>query len=105
MRLRLKVLGMAYRRLEIGKGFGDCYKLYKETRRNIRSIELSEDELVWLDDNGVCRDLPEWLVWVNRLDKPDVVNEIKHLNKLTSSRMTNGLGRFKMLLTKEKSAE
>ena len=27
MRLRLKVLGMAYRRLELGKGFGDCYKL------------------------------------------------------------------------------
>ena len=38
MRLGLKVLGMAYRRIKTVKGFGDCYKIYKETRRNIREI-------------------------------------------------------------------
>jgi hypothetical protein len=91
MRLRLKVLWMAYRRLEHGKGFGDCYKLYKETRRNIRAIELTEDELAWLEDNGVCGELPDWLVWVKRLDMLSVIQEIRHLNKLTSSRMRKEL--------------
>ena len=62
MRLRLKVLGMAYRRLELGKGFGDCYKLYKEARRNIRSIELFEDE------NSI-KDLPDVFICLFNQDK------------------------------------
>ena len=43
MRLKVKILGMLYRKLEDNKGVGDCYKTYKEVKRNMRAIELSEE--------------------------------------------------------------
>jgi len=83
MKLKLKVLGMAYRRIEGRKGFGDCYKAYKETRRNMREVIITDEEQLWLDENGVIGSLPEWKRWTDNLERTELVKEIKHLNKLT----------------------
>jgi hypothetical protein len=91
MRLKVKVLGMAYRRIEAKKGFGDCYKIYKEVKRNMRDIDLSDEEVIWLDDNGVSPALPDWHDWTKQLRRAELVVEIKHLNKLTSSKMRKEL--------------
>jgi hypothetical protein len=91
MRLKVKILGMAYRRIEARKGFGDCYKVYKVVKRNMREVELTDEEMVWLDDNGVTGSLPDWHLWTKSLERVELVKEIKHLNKLTSSRMRKEL--------------
>ena len=91
MRLKLKVLGMAFRRIEDGKGFGDCYKAYKEAKRNMREVTLTEEENVWLEENGVDGHLPDWHRWTANLEIRELTKEIKHLNKLTSSRMRKEL--------------
>ena len=44
MRLKVKMLGMVLRRLEWNKGMGDCYKTFKETKRNMRLVDLSRRE-------------------------------------------------------------
>jgi hypothetical protein len=91
MRLKVKMLGMVYRRIVGGKGFGDCYKLFKETKRNMREVTITDEEQVWLDDNGVTGSLPDWKRWIDNLEKSELAKEIKHLNKLTSSRMRKEL--------------
>jgi hypothetical protein len=91
MRLKVKLLGMAYRRIEARKGFGDCYKTYKVIKRNMKNIELTEEELVWLGDNGVTHYLPDWHKRTKCLERTELVKEIKLLNKLTSSRMRKEL--------------
>ena len=91
MRLKLKVLGMAFRRIENGKGFGDCYKAYKEAKRNMREVGLTDEEQIWLEENGVVGSLPDWHRWTANLERHELTKEIKHLNKLTSSRMRKEL--------------
>ena len=59
MRLKVRVLGMLLRRMELNRGVGDCYKMYKETKRNMREVVLSEEESLWLDLNGVDGSLPD----------------------------------------------
>jgi hypothetical protein len=60
MRLKVKLLGMAYRRMTSKKGFGDCYKMYKETKRNMKGVTLNDEEHIWLEENGVMATLPDW---------------------------------------------
>jgi hypothetical protein len=57
----------------------------------MRDIELTEEELVWLGDNGVTHYLPDWNKWTKCLERTELVKEIKLLNKLTSSRMRKEL--------------
>ena len=91
MRLKVRILGMAYRRMEGGKGYGDCYKAYKETKRNMREVLITDEEQVRLDDSGVSGSLPDWKRWTANLERSELAKEIKHLNKLTSSRMRKEL--------------
>ena len=91
MRLKVKILGMDYRRIVSKKGFGDCYKMYKEIKRNMKGVTLTDEEYVWLDENGVSPALPDWDRWTKSLEIIELSKEIKLLNKLTSSRMRKEL--------------
>ena len=58
MRIKVKVLGAVFKRMERKLGIQVCYRLYKEVNGDIASIELSEDELTWMDENRVNGNLP-----------------------------------------------
>ena len=57
----------------------------------MRGGALTDEEIIWLDDNGVSASLPDWGFWTKNLERAELVKEIKHLNKLTSSRMRKEL--------------
>jgi exonuclease III len=87
MRLRVKILGALFRRLDNRRSLEVCYPLYKETKKDMLDVELSQEEEEWLNENGVERTLPDWLVWKRNVILTELVKEIKALNKLTSSKM------------------
>ena len=57
----------------------------------MREVILTEEEQVSLDENGVTGHLPDWHRWTANLESSELAKEIKHLNKLTSSRMRKEL--------------
>ena len=91
MRLKVKILGAVFKRMERKLDFQVCHRLYKEVKKDIAAIELSEDELTWMDENGVTGNLPQWEDFKARIKKEDLVKEIKALNKLSSSKMRREL--------------
>ena len=64
LHLRLRALGALYKRHSDGASLHPCYRLYKDARRDSARIDLSDDELDWLDNNGIKRDLPGWREWL-----------------------------------------
>ncbi len=91
MRLRAKLVGAVHKRLEKGLDIGVCYKLFKEVKNDTIRMELSEEEKEWLQENGIEIDLPEWLEFKCLSNTADVAKEVKHLNKMTSSKLRREL--------------
>ena len=87
MRLKVKVLGALYKRLEAKLCPDVCLKLYKEVKNDIRHVELSEEEEEWLIDNRIEKDLPNWLDWKRTASLSTLSEEIKILNRQTSNKM------------------
>ncbi len=50
-------------------------------------MELRE----WLQENGIGIDLPEWQEFKRWSNTADVTKEVKHLNKMTSSKLRREL--------------
>ena len=91
MRLRAKLVAAVHKRLEKGKDIGVCYKLFKEVKNDIMKMELSEEEKEWLQENGIEIDLPDWLEFKRWSDTAEIAKEVKHLNKMTSSKLRREL--------------
>ena len=92
MLLKLRVLGAIFKRLADRAGIGQCHRLYKDTARDLRKIELNEDELDWLEMNGISRELPDWRVWQRDNSDPDLLLiQIRHLRSLTTRKMRDEL--------------
>ena len=91
MRLRAKLVGAVHKRLEKGKDIGVCYKLFKEVKNDIMKMELSEEEKEWLQENGIEIDLPDWQEFKRWSDTAETAKEVKHLNKMTSSKLRREL--------------
>ena len=49
MRLKLKMLGALYNCLNKDRGIANVYKLYKNARRDMVKIKLSDEEEGWMD--------------------------------------------------------
>ena len=91
MRLKVKILGAVLKRMERKLDIQVCSRLFKEVKSDIVAIELSEAELTWMDENGVTGNLPNWKDFKSRINKEDLVKEVKILNKLSSSKMRREL--------------
>ena len=91
LHLRLRALGALFKRHSDGASLQPCYRLYKDARRDSARIDLSDDELDWLDNNGIERDLPAWREWLSKLDPAVLRSEIQHLKKLTTKERRNEL--------------
>ena len=63
MRLKVNILGALLKRLEANRGLGVCYPLYKEVKRDMSKVELTDEEEAWLGENGIGRGLPDWRRW------------------------------------------
>ena len=84
LHLRLRALGALYKRSMDGAGIGPCYRLYMDARRDIMKVTLNEDEMNWLDSNGVERMLPEWRIWQRDFDLDRLRLEIQSLRKMST---------------------
>ena len=91
MRLKVKILGAVFKRMERKLDTQVCYRLFKEVKSDIAAIDLSEDELTWMDENGVTGNLPDWAVFKARTKKEELAKEVRNLNKLSSSKMRREL--------------
>jgi hypothetical protein len=84
-----------FKRMADKADLGKCYRLYKDSKRDIGKIELNEDEELWLAANGIPRGLPEWREWIrvnNSLD--GLKEEIRHLKSLTTRERRDKLRRI-----------
>ena len=82
--MRLRALGALYKRHIDGASLDPCYRLYKDARRDSARLVLSDDELDWLDNNGIVRELPVWREWLSKMDPELLRSEIQHLKRLTT---------------------
>ena len=57
-------------------------------------MELNEDEEIWLNDNGVSRNLPEWRSWLGSNTASNLKGELHHLKTLTTKERRDELRRL-----------
>ena len=93
MRLKLKILGALYNCRIKKRDIANVYKLYKNTRRDMAKIKLSEEEEEWFIDNGVDGKAAEWEEVVKMEVTDQLIAEIKQLKKMTSSKIREELRR------------
>ena len=91
MRLRAKLVGAVHKRIEKELDIGVCYKLFKEVKNDTKAMDLSEEEKERLQENGIEIELPEWQEFKRWSSTADVAKEVKHLNKMTSSKLRREL--------------
>ena len=91
MRLKVKVLGAILKRLERDKDIMVCLSLYKEVKHDMKETALTEEEAGWLEENDIKRTLPKWSDLKKDYDHALLAREVKHLDKMTSSKMRREL--------------
>ncbi len=84
LHIRLRILGALFKRLADKSGVDPCYRMYKDSARDITRITLNADEEEWLEFNGVQRTLPDWRAWRRDNDAESLLIEIRHLRSLTT---------------------
>ena len=74
-----------------GAGTAGCHSMYADARKDIAAIKLSEEELEWLEENGISRDLPPWSEWRRTNTKETLTPAVAHLKSLNTRKVRDEL--------------
>ena len=79
LQLRLRILGALLKRMLDGADISDCGSMFKEARKDISKLRLSDDEEEWLLNNDIPRELPPWAEWRKANNVQSLGPNVAHL--------------------------